>query len=328
MPMPGYSRFMPIFLLLASAPTPAHAQDFEIQRRPATLRIAGARQESERLMARLSGRIVLTIQIAGPKTLEVEPNERFSASADWEVEQVKEVAQEQEPAHPKTWRESFVLRPVKPGALYVPLQPLRYRERPSSSWQLVKWPAVIIHVTTEILNPNPNDLYDQLLPEEPPKAATWWKGAFAALLAAALVVSLAGTWVLLGRRRAPKPDPVPDALTELERVARLPLENPEQIEHFHSRLSEVLRTFLQQALDLPVTKRTTAELLAQISDGCSHKNRLTEILGTCDLVKFAGMRPNAQACHAVIDAARALIVELSLDVAQKRVGQQENGSVG
>jgi hypothetical protein len=319
-PMPGYCRIIAVFLLLAWPKASTRCQEAEIKSEAATLRIDGVRQDSDRLTARLSSRIVVTIRIECGKALDVEPAKLLADSPDWEVTATPAAAE------PELWQESFILRPVKPGPLNIPLQTLRYRENSASRWQVVKWPVVVINVTTEVLNPNPNDLHDHLEPEYPPSASFSWERLVLPILAAALAFSLACTWFML-RKRNQTATP-PDALAELEKIAGLPLENPKEIEYFHSRLSEVFRGFLQRSLGLPVTKRTTEELLAQIGAEHPCKEQIAEILKTCDLVKFARTIPVVSSCRMVLDAARGVITELSLDVPQKRTGEQQNGSIG
>jgi hypothetical protein len=327
-------QVLPSLLVLASIFTDTRAADYEVKRGPATLRITGVRLDSERLLARLSDRLSLTIQVEGPPGMEVEPIAGITASTAWEVEPEMDALEDKQAADRMIWRESFALRPVRPGVLYLPLQSLRYREAAGQPWQVVKWPAIIIHVSTDILTPDASELYDRLEPEEPPYVPAWWEPIFRPAIGAVLACSLVAALLLLARRRAPVPPPEPDVLAELDRIAYLPVESAEQIENYHKQLADVIHTFLHQTLDISVTKQTTAELLSQIDESCPWKEQIAQVLESCDLVKFARAMPDPEDCHALVSTVRMLMAQLtkpdgnaSFAVAQKRQRQQENGPV-
>ena len=110
-----------------------------------------------------------------------------------------------------------------------------------------------------------------------------------ALVALALCGLLA--WWLWRRWHQPKPQPSPRerTLEQLSRIAReietLP---PYQ---FSIRVSDILRRYVTEQYQLPVTRQTSVEFLAALAKTSpfseDEKSLLEDFLNRCDLIKFA-----------------------------------------
>lgn len=149
-------------------------------------------------------------------------------------------------------------------------------------------------------------------------ARNWWLLLPWLLLAAAVgAVAL----YLHRRRRAhpvaevakPKTPPRPhhlvalEALDELERSSLLARG---EVKTWHVRVSEIVRTYVEGQLEVPALEMTTREVVAGLRKAALG-GRITDtfhtFLARCDLVKFAKLRPGAEASREVLGVARTLV---------------------
>ena len=149
-------------------------------------------------------------------------------------------------------------------------------------------------------------------------ARNWWLLVPWLLLAAAVG---AGAFYLHRRRRTrpvaevakPKIPPRPhhlvalEALDELERSSLL---ERGQVKTWHVRVSEIVRTYVEGQLEVPALEMTTREVVAGLRKAALG-SRITDtfhtFLARCDLVKFAKLRPGADASREVLGVARTLV---------------------
>ena len=149
-------------------------------------------------------------------------------------------------------------------------------------------------------------------------ARNWWLLAPWLLLAAAVG---AGAYYLRRRMRTrpvaevakPKVPPRPhrlvalEALDELERSSLL---ERGEVKTWHVRVSEIVRTYVEGQLEVPALEMTTGELVAGLREAALG-NRITDgfhaFLARCDLVKFAKLRPGAEASREALGVARSLV---------------------
>lgn len=113
---------------------------------------------------------------------------------------------------------------------------------------------------------------------------------FAGVLVALVLAGVLGWWI---RRRWQRPGPQPSprerTLDLLDRISReietLP---PYQ---FSIRVSDVLRRYVTDQYQLPVTRQTSVEFLAALTKASpfseDEKSLLEDFLNRCDLIKFA-----------------------------------------
>ena len=129
-----------------------------------------------------------------------------------------------------------------------------------------------------------------------PLAWGWWL-----LLGAVLLAGMAGFWWWRRRRtttatESPNAFGPPPSAYELALAAlqQLQAENP-VVDLFFTRLSGIVRQYLEGRFSLRAPERTTEEFLHEISQNGllspQHKDLLGAFLQECDLVKFARHQP-------------------------------------
>jgi hypothetical protein len=113
---------------------------------------------------------------------------------------------------------------------------------------------------------------------------------WSAIVLGLLAIGLIGWWIRkLMRRPARVLSPRERALEKLRRIsAEMEMMTPYQ---FSIAVSDILRTYVTEQYELPVTRQTSVEflsLLAQRSPFSADETSLLEdFLGRCDLIKFA-----------------------------------------
>lgn len=113
-----------------------------------------------------------------------------------------------------------------------------------------------------------------------------WAASFVLLTIVGLIV-----WLIVRWRRRPKPvkSPRTRALELLQRargeIAQL---NPYQ---FSIRVSDILRRYVTEQYELPVTRQTSVEFLETLAKASpfseDERSLLDDFLNRCDLIKFA-----------------------------------------
>lgn len=132
------------------------------------------------------------------------------------------------------------------------------------------------------------ELHDIAPPVDYSLVPVWavFAGAFVALAIAGLIAR-----VIVRRMRRPKPvqSPRERALAELRRVrGEISATTPYE---FSIRVSDVLRRYVTEQFNLPVTRQTSVEFLEALTHTSSfseeEKLLLGDFLNRCDLIKFA-----------------------------------------
>ena len=146
----------------------------------------------------------------------------------------------------------------------------------------------------------------------------WWLWV---LLAAAIVGALA-FWLWKRRRPTIAPETVaPLSAYEMAMRAlqQLREENP-AVEEFYTRLSDIVRRYLETEFGLRAPERTTEEFLYEMSRDSvlmpEHKQLLGAFLQEADLVKFARFRPGEEDKGRAFDAAEKFVRETQSIVAR------------
>ena len=105
-----------------------------------------------------------------------------------------------------------------------------------------------------------------------------------------VILGLVGWWI---RKRAQRPKPVQSprtrALEQLERIEReMEMLTPYQ---FSITVSDILRQYVTEQYELPVTRQTSVEFLGMLAKAspfsADESSLLEDFLGRCDLIKFA-----------------------------------------
>ncbi len=133
---------------------------------------------------------------------------------------------------------------------------------------------------------------------------------FAASLA---VLSLIGLAIWYGRKLFRKEQPTRspreramDALSTMEKEVETVA--PYQ---FSIRASDILRRYVLEQFDLPMTRQTSVEFLNAIASAANfnddEKTLLADFLNRCDLIKFARYEATAEDSRLLLDEARQFV---------------------
>lgn len=154
----------------------------------------------------------------------------------------------------------------------------------------------------------------------------WWLGPILAVAAAAILALLVYllaqvipplqhllTWMRRRWTRMVTPPPVPPipahewASREFARLLAENLVSSGRIREFYFRLSDIVRGYIERRFDVSAPEMTTEEFLAEVSHDrrFGHKNtlELQHFLAACDLVKYAGFRPDPDDAEGLTRAA-------------------------
>ena len=139
----------------------------------------------------------------------------------------------------------------------------------------------------------------------------WWLWLVLAAAAAAITF-----W--LWRRRhqsgasafvAAPPTPYETAIRELRRLR----EEKPPVEEFYTRLSDIVRQYLEGQMGLRAPERTTEEFLYEVSRdqslSANHRELLGAFLQEADLVKFAKFQPGTEEMRRAMEAAEKFVEE-------------------
>jgi hypothetical protein len=218
------------------------------------------------------------------------------------------------------WQQEFQLVPLKPGEISLPLAPLHFREDANQErWEEAVWQPVLVRVVTEILTPDLSEIRDITPPEEVPSAPS----RLALVLGAVLALGALGLLLVIGRlwsgRRRPSVALPPHqwALRELEGIQARACATDQEVEQWHTLLSDIIRQYLELRFHLRAPEQTTTEFLEEMRRSPEltpeQQTLLQDFLERCDLVKFARAVPSPAECQATAERARSF-VEQTADV--------------
>jgi hypothetical protein len=213
----------------------------------------------------------------------------------------------------KQWRKVYQVTPQRDGQHLLKLPKLQYSAG-DDNVELVTWDPVPLRATTRVAKADISEVRDLTAIEDipPPPVVTtsttwlWW---FALV---PVVVILAVVWLWCRRsRRLKELSPRDVVLRHLEELQHQPIDNAIQVERWHTRLSDLLRWYLEKQLNLPATRQTTTEFFLALQRhgkvSLEHQIPLNELLAQCDLAKFARVVPAREDCLRLVDAAREFV---------------------
>jgi hypothetical protein len=140
-----------------------------------------------------------------------------------------------------------------------------------------------------------------------------WRMVGAVGLAIVAALALTAAWGI--RRFQPRPMSVPSlierTLEELDRFGKLVVSDQEAFSSYHSRLSDVIRRYLEEQFDIPATQRTTEEFfrVLPVEKLLAPGNRelLRQLLERCDVAKFSAAQLSAADCETARCLARRFV---------------------
>jgi hypothetical protein len=105
------------------------------------------------------------------------------------------------------------------------------------------------------------------------------------------------------------PSPLEVALAALRRLREENL----PVDVFYTRLSNIVRQYIEGRFGLRAPERTTEEFLAEAALPEQHMKLLRPFLQECDLVKFAKFTPGEADRHRAFEAAEKFVTEAASD---------------
>ena len=134
----------------------------------------------------------------------------------------------------------------------------------------------------------------------------------------------------------PKLPPPLIALSELDKLKEEQLWQHDKVKDYYTRLTDILRVYLEERYSVPAMEQTTYEILSEFKGENSQiKGKLftglQKTLDTADLVKFAKYTPLADENHFVLVQAYNLVEETKpeqpVEVVKRPTPQPAEGSV-
>ena len=132
-------------------------------------------------------------------------------------------------------------------------------------------------------------------------------------LASLIVLTIIGLAIWYGRKlfhkEQPTPSPRERALAALSRIeSEVGRIAPYQ---FSIRVSDILRRYVMEQFDLPMTRQTSVEFLSAIAAAANfadeEKTLLADFLNRCDLIKFARYEATMADSRLLLDEARQFV---------------------
>jgi len=129
---------------------------------------------------------------------------------------------------------------------------------------------------------------------------------FCGALAALVLCGIIGWWIRhRWQRPRPQPSPRERTLELLDRIRReIEILSPYQ---FSIRVSDILRRYVTDQYELPVTRQTSVEFLAALTKASpfseDEKSLLEDFLNRCDLIKFARYDATTEDSRALLEEA-------------------------
>lgn len=147
-----------------------------------------------------------------------------------------------------------------------------------------------------------------------------WEDYLALIIAFVLIVlAVLGYYLWKKRQDAKTAPPVPEiklpaheiALTALSQLKGEKLWQQGDIKNYQSRLTYIIRAYLENRYEIPALESTTDEILRSLKKvdfDSSWKNKLQNILQVADLVKFAKAKPPADFHDRVLQEAEDFVI--------------------
>jgi hypothetical protein len=281
------------------------------------------------LEVKLSATLTVAMRVEGEDPLGVEFSEKDRRIEGWHLEKIgKPTRKPVAGTKREMWEQIFKATPQQKGRADLPFPAVQITNKDGTTRD-VHWTPLAITVTTRVTKEDAGEARDlapiEEVPPPPAGSSLWWLWSLAGLP----VVALAA-WFLLRRKRRPEPEksPADIAVGQLAELTKWPTVSPTEVERLHTRLSEVLRRYLEKQYDLPAMRRTTPEFFAALSSTSplanGHQAALSNILERCDLAKFAGVTPAGDDCRQLVGLAIDFVTDTGAAAAKSAAGPGHN----
>lgn len=213
-------------------------------------------------------------------------------------------------------KRTYVLEPFLSGDYVIPAMTLRFWKEGEQERHDLETKELKVKVTS-LLPEDAKDLQigDIAGPVDLPRKIGW-KPLLAGVAVLLAIVAAAGLWIWRRKQRqtrqAPPIPPHEIAFGALEKLLAEDLIGQGAIKEFHTRLSDILRHFLEGRFDLHAPEQTTEEFLrdrrTERALSRDARNTLRDFLIQCDLVKFAEYLPGTGEIQRAFDICKEFIL--------------------
>ncbi len=133
---------------------------------------------------------------------------------------------------------------------------------------------------------------------------TWW--IVLLVIAALAAAGFGGWWYIRKRKKQPKAEeeifatPIEKATAKLQSLEKKELLQRGEVKDYYSELTDIARTYIEEAIHVPAMESTTTELIDAMRAAVRQRKmsltqetfeQLERVLRTADMVKFAKSRP-------------------------------------
>lgn len=241
----------------------------------------------------------------------------------WTLLQESSLSNSQDPSGPAQLGREWVLVPFMDGSLPGPQVAVSYEDLKSSGGILISESTTI---TVGITRSETDENLRSIRPPVTVPLPTWiWVVAGSALALATLAVAwLAYSWYRKSRVNLGPPLTREEQLIrDLEDLQAQELPQARHFRTFFTRLTDLLRAYLDDRWNLPAPELTTHELRHLLADSNSPVPRqpmekLLAILELADSVKFALGMPSVETCRLTLTDAQ----QIARDFAEERARQE------
>ena len=230
----------------------------------------------------------------------------------------KDTAPELQPGGRVTRRRIYELEPFLAGEYTVPPLPVTFWEEVEGEDEKNTFETEAFGVTVgSVLPPGAEpDLKAIAGPMDMREPAPWGRYAAIGLLLAALAGSAYWYFFRYTPPAAPAPPPVPPherALAALAEIRRAKLVEQGLYKEYYTRVSDVLRHYMEDQFHVRAPERTTEEFLEDLQHsavlGLQEQLLLREFLRHCDLVKFARAEPTPEQIRETLETCERFIID-------------------
>ncbi len=206
----------------------------------------------------------------------------------------------------------YTLTIFEVGDVEIPSVEIGIGDAASGETRIVQSPSVSL--TVESVQPDSSDIADI---KAPLAIARNWLLVLPWVAAAAMLMLL-GVWAYRRQRHDTKDDapgatgpPQPPhivALEALDRLERSDMLERGHIKRYFSDISEIVRVYIEGRYGVDAMEMTSHDILHALRAlERPTLDRFRDFFTTSDLVKFAKLRPDIEACRAMIPMARVLV---------------------
>ncbi|WP_297333820.1 hypothetical protein [Flavobacterium sp.] len=213
--------------------------------------------------------------------------------------------------------ESYPVDTVRKGAMYELVKKYGLTQFDSGRYVVPQLPVFInnTNIKTDSLTievtPVAVDTLQQKMYDIKDVATASGSNSFWIWLLAGIVVAAAiafGVWWFIKKRKKPEvkeeevhyTSPIEKATTQLKALESKSLLQKGAVKDYYSELTDIARTYIEEAIHIPAMESTTGELIDAMRNAVRRKNmkltqetfeELEKVLRNADMVKFAKVRP-------------------------------------